>query len=404
MMTFLATLKSRFSALLHKPVWGNYNVLLLLWMLVAVGAWIAKRAPERGNNFLIFKGVFWHTLGQLPLYVPYPQEYGDVNHYGPLFSLIIAPFALAPHWLGLLGWMVCLALLLYAAVRYIPARKRMHVFIFWFCAHELLTALFMMQFNVAVAALIILSYAALEREKEWFAALMIVIGTFVKLYGVVGLAFFFFSKHKIRFVVWGVVWSVAAFCLPMLLSGPEYICSQYVAWFQGLASKGAENLFSLYQNVSLLGMIRKISGCAAYSDLWPILGGLTLFALPYLRVKQYRNAAFRLTLLASVLLFVVLFSTGSESSSYIIALCGASIWYTAAPWKRSGWDIALMVFTFVLTSLSPSDIFPVWVRQNVILPYALKALPCALIWFKLIYEMCTRDYEKRPENITELRH
>ena len=81
-------------------------------------------------------------------------------------------------------------------------------------------------------------------------------------------------------------------------------------------------------------MVRKISGSVSYSDIYLIIGGLIVFGLPYLRISQYKYEAFRKTLLASVLMFVVLFSTGSESSTYIIAFIGVAIWYTAVPWKR----------------------------------------------------------------------
>ena len=96
--------------------------------------------------------------------------------------------------------------------------------------------------------------------------------------------------------------------------------------------------------------------------------------------------------LVSVMLFVVLFSTGSESSSYIIALTGVAVWFRGVPWKRPKGDIALLIFAFVLTSMSPSDLFPAFLYRPYVQPYALKALPCVLIWFKLIYEMMTRDY------------
>jgi hypothetical protein len=132
----------------------------------------------------------------------------------------------------------------------------------------------------------------------------------------------------------------------------------------------------------------------SFSDLWLIIPGLVLFALPYVRYLQFRNMAFRQTLLASVLMFVVLFSTGSESSGYIIAFVGVVIWYTAAPWKRNNWDIALLVFVFVLSSLSPSDLFPAYLRKEWVQPYALKALPVTLVWLKLSYEMLTKNYVK----------
>ena len=388
----LLRLCAKLQAFFHKPFFSNPRTLFGLWTLLAVVAGLTKIAPHRHNNFLIFRGVFWHTIQKLSLYDFYPAEYNDHNHYGPIFSLVIAPFAVVPDAIGLLGWLVVLALGMYYAVRRLPLEEGRQIFLYWFCAHELLTALQMQQFNIAIAAIIIGSFAAIEKGREVTAAFLIVLGTFVKLYGVVGLAFFFFVKRKPRFILALIGWSVVCFVAPMLISSPEYVVGQYVEWYERLAAKNGENTFSLMQNISLLGMIRKISGSASYSDLLVILPGLALFGLPYLRFRQYRHLAFRYAILSSVLLFVVLFSTGSESSTYIIPFAGIALWYTTSPWKRSGWDVALLVFAFVLSSLSPSDLFPRSLREAYVLPYALKALPPTLIWLRLSYELLTRDY------------
>ena len=388
----LLRLCAKLQAFFHKPFFSNPRTLFGLWTLLAVVAGLTKIAPHRHNNFLIFRGVFWHTIQKLSLYDFYPTEYNDHNHYGPIFSLVIAPFAVVPDAIGLLGWLVVLALGMYYAVRRLPLEEGRQIFLYWFCAHELLTALQMQQFNIAIAAIIIGSFAAIEKGREVTAAFLIVLGTFVKLYGVVGLAFFFFVKRKPRFILALIGWSVVCFVAPMLISSPEYVVGQYVEWYERLAAKNGENTFSLMQNISLLGMIRKISGSASYSDLLVILPGLVLFGLPYLRFGQYRHLAFRYAILSSVLLFVVLFSTGSESSTYIIPFAGIALWYTTSPWKRSGWDVALLVFAFVLSSLSPSDLFPRSLREAYVLPYALKALPPTLIWLRLSYELLTRDY------------
>lgn len=388
----LLRLCAKLQAFFHKPFFSNPRTLFGLWTLLAVVAGLTKIAPHRHNNFLIFRGVFWHTIQKLSLYDFYPTEYNDHNHYGPIFSLVIAPFAVVPDAIGLLGWLVVLALSMYYAVRRLPLEEGRQIFLYWFCAHELLTALQMQQFNIAIAAIIIGSFAAIEKGREVTAAFLIVLGTFVKLYGVVGLAFFFFVKRKPRFILALIGWSVVCFVAPMLISSPEYVVGQYVEWYERLAAKNGENTFSLMQNISLLGMIRKISGSASYSDLLVILPGLALFGLPYLRFGQYRHLAFRYAILSSVLLFVVLFSTGSESSTYIIPFAGIALWYATSPWKRSGWDVALLVFAFVLSSLSPSDLFPRSLREAYVLPYALKALPPTLIWLRLSYELLTRDY------------
>ena len=387
-------LTQRINNFVSKPFFSDPRTLLGLWLLLPVISALLK--INKCNNFLIFKYVFWHTWNGTPLYEAYPEEYFDTNHYGPLFSVVIAPFAVLPHPLGLLFWHVIMALVLYVSIRKLPVNLSKQILILWFCAHELLTALFMSQFNIVVAAIIIASFVCIEKEREGTAAFLIVLGTLVKLYGIVGLAFFFFSKHKVRFVLWMLVWGILLFALPMLISSGDYIVQQYGEWYCSLTEKNAENLISGGTNISLLGMARKISGCIHYSDLWLIVPGVLLFSGPYLRLQQYRYLSFRLMWVASVLLFVVLFSTGSESSGYIIALTGASIWYVAVPWKRNKWDVALMVFAFVLTSMSPSDLFPAFLRKQYVQPYALKALPCILIWGKLMWEMYTKDFAPLP--------
>lgn len=376
-------------AFLAKPFFRDYRTLLGLWLFLGVLAAIMKMHSH--NNFLVFRGVFWHLWQQLSLYVPYPAEYFDVNYYGPVFSLVIAPFAVVPEWLGLVLWCVGLSLFLYVAVRRSSLTNYQQLFVLWFCAHELLTALYMQQFNIAIAAIIVLAFFLIEKERDAEAAFFIVLGTMVKLYGIVGLAFFFFSKHKLRLVLSLIGWAALLFIAPMLVSSPEYVVGQYQEWFASLIGKNGENQESIAQNISLIGMSHRVSGLS-FSDLWIILPGILLFALPYLRFSQYKHTAFRQTLLASVLMFVVLFSTGSESSGYIIPFVGIVIWYTAAPWQRTRWDIALLVFAFVLSSLSPSDLFPAYLRKEWVQPYALKALPVTLIWLKLCYEMYTKDY------------
>lgn len=366
------------------------HTLAGLWVLIGILSYVIKHSKT--NNFLIFRGVFWHTWEQTSLYALYPAEYFDSNHYGPLFSLIIAPFAILPVGVGMFLWHVALAVLLYDAVRRLQLPHPAFTFLIWFCAHDLLSALFMSQFNVAIAAMIIGAYICVREEKDVWAALWIVIGTFVKLYGIVGVAFFLFSRHKARFVLWLCVWSAVAFVLPMLISSPAYIVGQYVEWAQSLTEKGDSNMFSMYQNVSLLGIVRKVSGCATYSDVTIILPAMLLLGLPCLRFSQHKYRGFQQSLLAALLMSVVLFSTGSETSGYIIASLGIALWYTAMPEKRGRWDMALLIFALVLGSFGSSDLVPRFIRVEYIRPFALKVLPASIIWFKLCYELLRYDY------------
>lgn len=403
------------------------RVMAGLYVILGIVSAVAKIAPDRHNNFDIFRYVFYNTWQGTSLYSEsIDGGFWDLNHYGPFFSLIIAPFAVVPVWIGMILWCTCLAVFLFWAIsRFcslpsIPDDKRAFLLplLIWFCAHEMLTALFMQQFNVAIAAIVLLSFYFVEKGRDEYATLFIVIGTLVKLYGIVGLAFFFFSRHKAKYLVSLILWSVVLFCLPMLISSPEYQIGQYHEWFTCLGGKNADNELNIGTNISLLGIIRKwgyvasvgfTTGIAAirdqvnidhnnwwvrsFSDIWVILVGIIAMAIGYFRISQWKNVNFRMTIVAGVLMFICLFSTGSESSGYIIALVGCAIWYAAVPWKRNGWDVALMVFAFILTSLSPSDLFPGYIRHNFVQPLALKAFPVVLIWLKLVYELITKDYK-----------
>ena len=53
---------------------------------------------------------------------------------------------------------------------------------------------------------------------------------------------------------------------------------------------------------------------------------------------------------------------------------------------------------FILSSMSPSDLFPAYLRKEWVQPYALKALPVTLVWLKLCYEMMTKDYAAPLDN------
>ena len=391
---------NQFTKVFDNPLFHDYRTILFLWFFMCVFM-IIKHQYE--NNFLIFCGVWDHLNAQLPLYSPYPEEYGDVNHYGPVFSLLIAPFALLPRPLGLFFWLLFLVSFLYVAIRYSDLSHFEKLFVFWFCSHELLNAMFLSQFNIGIAAIVVLTFTMIERRHDFWAAFFIMLGTMTKLYGILGLAFFFFSHQKIKFIIALLFSGVMMFVAPMLFASSEYVVSQYFEWYADLLKKNAENInmlaignmADLSTNISLLGFIRRSTRIFTYSDLWIIIPNLILFSLAFLRRDQYKYVAFRKMIMASALMFCVLFSTGSENSTYIIAFVGVAVWYCCVPWQRSCYDKGLMILVFIISSLSPGDLFPKVIYRGFIQPYAIKAVPVAIVWFKLCYELLTCDYSPR---------
>ena len=381
-----------------KKLFENYRFITILWFALALATvvqnvWIAGKF----NNYLIFDGGFWHTLKQLPLYLPYPDEYFDTNHYGILFSAVIAPFALLPKWIGCTLWIMANAAFLYWAIRQLPLSKKAISAVLLIAAHDLYTAAAMQQFNISVIALLVGAFVFIERRQSHWATLLIVIGTLTKLYGIVGLAFFFFAKDKWRFIWSGLFWLIALFCLPMLYSSPDYVVSQYFDWYASLAEKNVSNLNTTtynLQNLSLLGFLQR-TGIYNNNSI-VILIGLGLFALPYLRIQQYKNLNFRLLLLASVSIFLCLFSTGTENSTYIVAYVGVGIWFMVSE-LHPKLKITLLILA-MLGSLSPTDLFKP-LKEPYIIRYSLRAVPVTLVWLTIVYEMLfIQVRDKKNEN------
>lgn len=376
-------------------IFNNRKLIISIWVLLAFVSALKQYFRGNHNNYLIFKNVFYHTLEQKSLYATYPDLYFDHNHYGPIFSLFIAPFAILPDAVGMVLWCVFNAIVLVYAISQIKLESSKINLILWICAHEFLTAILGQQFNPIMTSIIILSYVLIEKEKDFWSACLIILGTFIKLYGIVGLAFFFFSKNKLKFIGSLAFWSVVFFVLPMTISSPEFIINSYSEWFARLVEKNNENAsLTSMQDISIMGMFRKILDMPHLSNLLFLIPGILLFGLPYLRFNMFSNKKFQLLLLSSVLIFTVIFSSGSESPTYIIAFAGVAIWF-AIQEEKTKWTWFLFIFAMILTSFSPSDLIPKFLRETYVKPYALKALPCIIIWFQIIYELMTIKKETK---------
>ncbi len=383
----------------------NPRTATVVWMLVALVCALLKTSLGEGayNNFMVFRGVAHHLFSELPLYELYPSEYTDMNHYGPFFAFVIAPFAYLPTWIAVPLWVVGSSALLLWALRSLPLNARAVVLILYISINDLFTAGAMQQFNIAVAAILVGSFTLIERRKEGWAALLIVIATFVKIYGIVGLAFFFFVKRKGRFIFYMALWSVVALLLPLLFVEPSYLWEQYAAWFADIADKNLNNIRvdQLYQNVSLLGVFRKVSGSSDYSDLPIMASGVLLFVFSYLRWRQFAARGFRLVMLASVMIFVVIFSSGSENSGYIIAAIGVGIWWVTL---RRRTPFACVLLMAVCVATFANNLFPREIYRELIFKYALRAIPYALVWLHTIYQLVFRDFlsDQPPVQKTDL--
>jgi Glycosyltransferase family 87 len=365
------------------------------WFSLAIIAAIIqlKRGVSGYNNYLIFKGVFWHTIHQTNLFVAYATEYFDTNHYGPFFSIIIAPFAIMENNIGCFLWCVANAAFLFYAVRRLPVSFTKQNIVLLIGALEMMTAIHNTQFNPMLTAWIMLAYILVKEEKDFWATLFIAAGILTKLYGIVGLAFFLFSNNKGTFLWSFVLWMVVFFCLPMVISSPQFIVQCYHDWYSSLVEKNDINTASVMQGMTVMRLVKKVFRIEQLPDIIFLGIAAVMYLLPLLRFKLLKSMDFQLHYLAFLLIGLVIYSSSAESATFVIAMMGVAIWYILQEEKK-WWAIALLVFALVLTSLSTTDFFPKFIKVEYVRPYALKALPCFLIWLTIGFTLLTKKFDE----------
>jgi hypothetical protein len=376
-------------------------VLTVIWFLFPMLACIAEISRGLGdiNNYLIYKQVFWHTIEQRHLYLSYPQEYADVNHYGPLFSVLIAPFALMPVFVGCFFWCLLNVAVLFYAIKKLPVTILQQRWILLIAVFELITSIHSVQFNPMLCGMILLSFTALEKEDVALSTFLIVAGTLIKIYSVVGLLFFLFTPHKKKFILYCAGWFVVLFCLPMLLSSPSFIIESYKNWLAVIVEKNGQNIVSSMnagmQDISVMGMIRRTFGAYQMPNFYVTLPAGILMLLPLGRVDFWKNQAYRLHYLALLLLGLVIFSSSAESPTYVIAVVGYLIWHVQQPNNNTLGFKMLMALVLLLTIFSPTDLFPRFIREQYVLRYSLKALPCFIAWLAVVYTLFYSQFNKQ---------
>jgi hypothetical protein len=375
-----------------KALFTNKYFVLTLWFGLSTIAALKQVLMHSINNYALYKWSWFHLVEQKNIYLHYPELFFDCHHYGPFFGLIIAPFAMLPDAVGVMLWSIFNTWILYKAVTMLPLDPKKQLMVLLICAHELMTSSFSVQVNPFVTALILFSFIFIRKEKDFWAALMIMIGTYIKLYGIVGLAFFFFSDHKLK-LIWGLVfWTVVLMALTMLVSSPHFVIQSYYDWYHSLAAKDIENNASRMQDIGVKGLLRRIFGLQL-SDLVVLIPGAIVFLTSYIRFDKFESVQFQLLILASTLIFPIIFSSSSESPTYIIAFLGVAIWYMNLDRPVTKFEISLIIFAIVITSFSPSDLFPRYLSEHVTKKYGLKALPVFMVWLKIIYETWMRDFK-----------
>ncbi|WP_247232577.1 glycosyltransferase family 87 protein [Telluribacter sp. SYSU D00476] len=310
----------------------------------------------------------------------YPEEQWDLYKYTPTFSALFGLFALFPDWVGLSLWNLVNALVLLFAVYRLPHLRDVEKgLVLVIVLVELLTSIQNAQSNGLIAGLLVMSFALLEDKKYLWATLCILFSAFIKLFGIVGFALFLFYPKKGKLALYTALWTFILFLIPLLFVSYE----QYTRLFQSYWNMLSHDHSSSH-GYSVMGWLNSWFTLEVNKNL-VVLAGVLLFLLPLIRYREYQNYTFRYLALCSVLIWIVIFNHKAESPTFIIAMTGVALWFVAA--KKDTLTSILFACAFVLTTLSPTDIFPRYLREEFVIPYALKGFPCIMVWVKVVYDM-----------------
>ena len=377
-----ASLKAKVIERLQNPA---FLLGVYIFVAIAAGAGEYLKGAEFGsfthyNNFLIFRQSFPHLIHYIDLYKNHEPEHFDLYKYSPAFAIGMAPFTLLPDLPGLLIWDLLNALALFFAIKSLPLNNdKVKVFMFWFILQELLTSLQNSQSNGLVVALLIFGFNKFEKGNVFLASLFILLSAYIKIFGAVALILFLFYPDKGKFILYSILWFFVLTFLPLLFVSFDQLMFLYKSWYNVVAQDHATQY-----GISVLGLIHTWFKADADKNM-VLLAGLVLLLLPLVRFKRYKELNFRLSYLAAILIWLIIFNHRAESPTYIVAISGVAIWYFSFPKERI--DTYLIIFAFVLTSFSPTDLFPRYIREHFVTPYTLKALPCILIWIKIIFDL-----------------
>jgi len=89
--------------------------------------------------------------------------------------------------------------------------------------------------------------------------------------------------------------------------------------------------------------------------------------------------------LSSILIWIVIFNHKAESPTYILAVTEIAVWLFTQ--KNNRLNLIFLIFAFIFTELSSTDFFPLFIKRDLFMPYAIKALPCIIIWSKITYDI-----------------
>jgi hypothetical protein len=353
--------------------------------------------PTTYENFVIFKHSFQHLVEGLNPYMSFPSEQWDLFKYSPAFAVAMAPFQSVPDAIGLPAWGLLNALIPLLALFRLPVlNEKQKIFVAWVLLPEMVITLQNSQSNGLTLGFLLLAWVGLEQGKLLRASGWIMAAAFIKVFGIIAAVLVFLYPQPRKSVLLLMGWGVFFTLIPLVALSPSSLYQVYLWWLELLQSDHAASI-----GLSVNGWLESWFGLEP-PKLAITLLGLALFLASIFGRRLMKPAGrfsadpvFRTTAWASLLLWVVIFNHKAESPTFVIALAGAGLWYVVSAKKR--WMTALFWTAFFFSSISPTDLFPRQLREQIVQPWVLKAVPCIVLWAVVTWQLINWKKSAQPE-------
>lgn len=375
-------------AIRQNPKWSVY----LLGLLIAVIATALETLRLRYMNYLVYTDStidFWNGIN------PYTQEFVDTHGryylYTPVFSVLYAPIAYLPRWLGPFVWNLGNYTLFSFSVFTLPKQYDAYkVKIFLFLLLILEQSVFSFQYNIVVAYCFLFAFSLLERGRGLWAVLIIMLSTTTKVYGIVELLLLFCYEKTFRRLIYAVFIGGILLMLPALKTGLSGLIPCYENWWMMLDQHQSSTYY-----VSLLYAwpLREILNHYRIIQLVTLCIIVVIF---FYRNHKWSNLRFRATILGILMGWVIVFGDSSETHTYLIALSGYMLWYWLQP-RHSFLDKLLFWGMLVFFGCVPTDVLvPNEVHDFLNNKLYIDVYLYALAWCRMVWSL----YENSRDDAT----
>ena len=370
------------TANIGRKLLASKHFWFVLGLLIVLIATTLEVVRGRNTNYFDYQDstrMFWEGIS------PYNLEYAQAHHiyflYSPVFSVLFAPIFFLPWWLGPYVWNICNYCLFTLAIKSLPAQldKYKH-WIFLFLLSVVLQTVFCYQHNIIVSYIYIFAFILLERNKPFWAVLLIMVSATTKIYGAAELAILFCYPKVWRNLGYAVLCGAALLLLPAINTAFDNVFVLYQEMFDMIASHHSDSdfigiLFARGLKPFLLPNYRVVQ-----MVVFALLG-IAFFA----RYKRWQDFRFRVQALAVLTGFMILFSDCPETHTYIICLP----FYAMAFWlqsKRTWVDWLLFWLLVVNFCILPTDVLcPAWLHEYIHKTFWLDVYTYFFCWLRIIW-------------------